>query len=1101
MPASETIAQTMQEVFFSGGDFVSNNVAEGTTVRPVVLVDQTAASALTVNYTISGTATPNVDYTISGGTVNYTTKTGTFTIPAGTRRFDSVFPLTVSATGDDTSDANETIILTLVASSEYTVPESNKVKTIKILEDTGDAEFALTGTTEAGATLTFVRTKSDPDGDDPPGDNTDILSLSLFHRGLGETEWSGRPLSGTDYQVELNATYVIPTDLGDMEWFASVLYRDGIGITKALVTPILGQISANVGSTFSRTSVTINEGASDSYTVKLASQPTELATMSIASDNTDVTVMPASLTFTFTNWNEPQVITVTTIKDDDEDEDTATLTHTAAGGGYGSLTATVTITVTDGTPLTVAAAIPNQRATESIPFTYVIPAATFSSAEGDVLSYTATQADDSALPGWLNFDERTRTFSGTPQAGDVGTLTVKVTATNGEGESVFDTFDITIRALPVVTIIQGTRTIAEGTAAVFAISALPPPDAALTVNLTVSDAAGSDFIASDSEGMKRVNVPTSGSATYTVATMSDDTDDPDGPVTVTVNRGTGYFVGTPDEALVMIRDDDPTVVSLARTGSGAVSEGDTVTFTVILGRSLIAGDTLDVPLSVGGNGVTTADWRLAAKAGSSLNTGVTLSGEATVTPQVRFSGAGADTATLVLTPVVDGQTDTEPFNIALGPTGTGTNGFDRITLNTNVGGGAIPNGSSASFTTMVNNTNPPAAPTGLTVTAGDEQATLSWMNPNNRSITRYEFQSRTDRTFGWAIIAGSDAATTSHVATNLTNGVVHDFRVRAFAGSEVGTASDWVSATPRVPEITTTAGTSPVTEGTAASFTVTATPAPAADLTVNLSVAEAGGGDFVASSNEGMKMVMIPASSGSVTYTVTTVNDNTDEPDGSVTVTVTNGTGYTVGTPPSAMVVVNDDDDPALVVPVVTIVAGTSPVTEGTAASFTVTATPAPASNLDVNLSVTEAAGSDFVVSSDEGMKTVMIPASGSVIYTVATVNDDTDEPDGSVTVTIAADGSNYTVGDPSAATVMVNDDDEAPLGIEDTEEALIFPNPSGRYLEVRSSVEGRFQLLSLSGKPLLKGMTNTRIDITSLRSGLYLVQLPDGQLLRFVRE
>ncbi|MDE0471809.1 MAG: T9SS type A sorting domain-containing protein, partial [Ekhidna sp.] len=76
------------------------------------------------------------------------------------------------------------------------------------------------------------------------------------------------------------------------------------------------------------------------------------------------------------------------------------------------------------------------------------------------------------------------------------------------------------------------------------------------------------------------------------------------------------------------------------------------------------------------------------------------------------------------------------------------------------------------------------------------------------------------------------------------------------------------------------------------------------------------------------------------------------------------------------------------------------------------------------------------------------------------------------------------------------------PLGAaDDAAEAVIFPNPSGRYLEVRSSTGGTFQLLSLSGKPLLEGTTNMRVDITSLRGGLYLVQLPDGRLLKFVRE
>ena len=72
---------------------------------------------------------------------------------------------------------------------------------------------------------------------------------------------------------------------------------------------------------------------------------------------------------------------------------------------------------------------------------------------------------------------------------------------------------------------------------------------------------------------------------------------------------------------------------------------------------------------------------------------------------------------------------------------------------------------------------------------------------------------------------------------------------------------------------------------------------------------------------------------------------------------------------------------------------------------------------------------------------------------------------------------------------------------LADEAAAVIFPNPSGDYLEVRSSTGGTFKILSLSGKPLLEGTTNTRMNITSLQSGLYLVQLPDGHLLKLVRE
>ena len=77
----------------------------------------------------------------------------------------------------------------------------------------------------------------------------------------------------------------------------------------------------------------------------------------------------------------------------------------------------------------------------------MFPANTFSDADtGDTLSYTATKTDATALPTWLAFTAGTRTFAGTPQAADAGTVAVKVTASDGNGGSVSDTFDITVAA-------------------------------------------------------------------------------------------------------------------------------------------------------------------------------------------------------------------------------------------------------------------------------------------------------------------------------------------------------------------------------------------------------------------------------------------------------------------------------------------------------------------------------------------------------------------------------------------------------------------------------------------------------------------------------
>ena len=91
--------------------------------------------------------------------------------------------------------------------------------------------------------------------------------------------------------------------------------------------------------------------------------------------------------------------------------------------------------------------IPDQAASVSSAFTYAFPANTFSDPDtGDTLTYTATLSSGAALPAWLSFTAGTRTFSGTPSSGDVGTITVRVRATDSFAASVTDDFDIVISA-------------------------------------------------------------------------------------------------------------------------------------------------------------------------------------------------------------------------------------------------------------------------------------------------------------------------------------------------------------------------------------------------------------------------------------------------------------------------------------------------------------------------------------------------------------------------------------------------------------------------------------------------------------------------------
>ncbi|MYG64451.1 MAG: hypothetical protein F4158_07835, partial [Synechococcus sp. SB0675_bin_7] len=198
-----------------------------------------------------------------------------------------------------------------------------------------------------------------------------------------------------------------------------------------------------------------------------------------------------------------------------------------------------------------------------------------------------------------------------------------------------------------------------------------------------------------------------GSSSFHLGTENDSIDEPDGTLTAVAEYERNGQTVTSNSVTLHIRDNDPTVVSLARTD--AVTEG-AVAFRVSLGRGLVKGEIIDVPLAISGTGVSAAGYTLSVKSGP----GAALSGSGTLTPVLRFSGAGAQMATLELVPGA-GSTATR-YTIALGPDGSGAKGFDRAGLGTNVGGGADPSETNNGFSV---NVAPPSKATGLSAVAGN----------------------------------------------------------------------------------------------------------------------------------------------------------------------------------------------------------------------------------------------------------------------------------------------------------------------------------------------------------------------------------------------
>ncbi len=249
---------------------------------------------------------------------------------------------------------------------------------------------------------------------------------------------------------------------------------------------------------------------------------------------------------------------------------------------------------------------------------------------------------------------------------------------------------------------------------------------------------------------------------------------------------------------------------------------------------------------------------------------------------------------------------------------------------------------------------------------------------------------------------GADGA----VTVTVVDAAAYDVYARPAASVAVADSDNTPAQT-----VVSIAGGPAVAEGEAATFTITADPAPAAAVDVAVTITAAGSYGV----STGARTVSVPTS-GSVTLTVATTNDDLDALDGSVTATLVNGTGYGLDSnASSATVAVTDNDTPEI-----SITATGGDITEGETAVFTVTADPAPAAALAVSFTVNQLG--DFGI--DGRTRTLTIPTTGSATLNVNTQNDNTDEPDGRIEATLLA-GTGYILdSNARSARVSVADDD-----------------------------------------------------------------------------
>ena len=150
----------------------------------------------------------------------------------------------------------------------------------------------------------------------------------------------------------VTVSYAVPdsgTVIADPEGNETKAFTFTEVVNNSTVANTTPPVPVTVPVTVTPLSLTVAEGASETYTVVLTSQPTDDVTVRVGGHaGTDLTVSPDELVFTTTNWGGLRTVTVTAGEDGDAADETVTLTHAATGGGFGGyVLPKVAVTIAD----------------------------------------------------------------------------------------------------------------------------------------------------------------------------------------------------------------------------------------------------------------------------------------------------------------------------------------------------------------------------------------------------------------------------------------------------------------------------------------------------------------------------------------------------------------------------------------------------------------------------------------------------------------------------------------------------------------------------------------------------------------------------------
>ena len=289
----------------------------------------------TVTVTVSSDDTGAATATVSGSTLIFTAS-----------NWETEQTVTVEGV-DDGDSANETVTVTNTASDGEYEGVTASVRVTVDDDDKPGITFTPASLTvgEAGVGRYGVRLNAAPTADVTVAISSSNPDVTVMPNSLTFTS--------SNWETEQTVDVTAAEDADAADDTANLRHRPsgggyGSGQNKDLIVTVTDYDTA--GLMLSTTTLRVDEGGQNTYTVKLQTEPTVTVTVTVSSDDpgaATATVSGSTLRFTASNWETEQTVTVAGVDDGDSANETVTVTNTASGGEYAGVTASVRVTVDD----------------------------------------------------------------------------------------------------------------------------------------------------------------------------------------------------------------------------------------------------------------------------------------------------------------------------------------------------------------------------------------------------------------------------------------------------------------------------------------------------------------------------------------------------------------------------------------------------------------------------------------------------------------------------------------------------------------------------------------------------------------------------------